>query len=310
METLLDSLRELWGIAKQPFDDWFAIDAAAVEAVESQLPGRENGPADAYRHLVWGAELTRRFGEPIARAILELHEIQGDTSALIGLEGQTPEAAAMDRHNHEPAIAIGRRARTFDDVVQDAQEFMDQSDRSGRGNNDSAMWLSPSKWSNHPKDKSGKELPRESWNWPETDWINGRVPLDPPYEYPYGSGKWRLFGIGDPGPILDPAGPVSAVNPLLRPVETWSEDDLRRVMASPAFLRPGDPSRAQAQAMVRAWFERSFGTGPIRLDATGRPVREEHATARSGASPVAVRAHTRQGGKVEVAAHCRTRPAA
>lgn len=29
------------------------------EAIYSGLPGRGDGPADAYRHLLWGAELTR-----------------------------------------------------------------------------------------------------------------------------------------------------------------------------------------------------------------------------------------------------------
>jgi len=36
---------------------------AIKESVHSQLPGRNNGPADAYRHLLLSAELTRQFGE-------------------------------------------------------------------------------------------------------------------------------------------------------------------------------------------------------------------------------------------------------
>jgi hypothetical protein len=63
-------------------------------------------------------------------------------------------------------------------------------------------------------------------------------------------------------------------------------------------------------ALVRAWFERRFGTDAPRVDATGHRVREDQATARSGGCPVPVRAHTRQAGKVEVAAHCRAAPAA
>jgi hypothetical protein len=62
--------------------------------------------------------------------------------------------------------------------------------------------------------------------------------------------------------------------------------------------------------MVKSWFERQFGTGPARVDATGRPVREDLAVAGSGGScAVPVRGHTRQGGKVEVAAHCRAKGA-
>lgn len=32
------------------------------ESVNSQMPGRENGPADAYRRILLSAELTRRYG--------------------------------------------------------------------------------------------------------------------------------------------------------------------------------------------------------------------------------------------------------
>lgn len=48
-------------------DAYFAIEPAEKEAIGSKLPGRENGPADAYRHILWAAELTPRFGEPAAR---------------------------------------------------------------------------------------------------------------------------------------------------------------------------------------------------------------------------------------------------
>jgi hypothetical protein len=64
-------LQKAWKLADEQVEDWFGIKAAANEAVESQLPGRENGPADAYRHLLWGAELARKFGEDAARRILE-----------------------------------------------------------------------------------------------------------------------------------------------------------------------------------------------------------------------------------------------
>ena len=36
--------------------------AASLEADQSPLPGENNGPADAYRHIVGAAELRRRFG--------------------------------------------------------------------------------------------------------------------------------------------------------------------------------------------------------------------------------------------------------
>ncbi len=74
--------------------------AAIREAARSNLPGRENGPADAYRHLLLSAELTRRFGENYARQLLDAHEWSGNQ------DGQTPQQEAMDRHNNELGIEL------------------------------------------------------------------------------------------------------------------------------------------------------------------------------------------------------------
>jgi hypothetical protein len=149
----------------------------------------------------------------------------------------------------------------------------------------------------------------ENSNWPEINWEAGTVEGDPGYRYPYAGEEYRHEpAIDDPLP-LGPGGAV--VNPLSRPVAGWSEDDLRRVMASPVYLQPDRPGRARAHAMVRAWFERDAVTGPARVDATGRQVRERVAVAPTGGScEVPVREHAREGGKVEVDAHCRARPAA
>lgn len=57
--------------------DKLAVSAAKLKSVESQLPGREGGPADAYRHLIWAAELTRLYGEDAARAMLDAKERYG-----------------------------------------------------------------------------------------------------------------------------------------------------------------------------------------------------------------------------------------
>lgn len=54
MPHLVAMLQTAWNVTDKLIEDWFAIKAAADEAVESQLPGHENGPADAYRHLLWG----------------------------------------------------------------------------------------------------------------------------------------------------------------------------------------------------------------------------------------------------------------
>ena len=43
-------------------------EGAMQESWWSNLPGRIDGPADAYRHILLAAELTRRFGEDYGRS--------------------------------------------------------------------------------------------------------------------------------------------------------------------------------------------------------------------------------------------------
>jgi hypothetical protein len=83
-------------------------------------------------------------------------------------------------------------------------------------------------------------------------------------------------------------------------------------MASPAYLQPGHPGRARAHAMVRDWFAEAKARQSARTDATGRrfPERATAMSSANGACEGPVRAHSRAGGKVEVEAHCRSRPAA
>jgi hypothetical protein len=160
-------------------------------------------------------------------------------------------------------------------------------------------------------EKTGKEKPPSGWNWPNIDWIGGRVPNTVPYHYPYGGEEHRHEPAIDDLLPLNPED-AAQMNPLSWPVASWSEDDLRQVMTSPAYWQPGHPGRARAHAMVREQFERAETATPARVDSSGRRVPEPRAAAASagGACEVPVQAHTRTGGKVEVEAHCRSRPVA
>ena len=107
----------------------------------------------------------------------------------------------------------------------------------------------------------------------------------------------------------------SDVSPFERPVESWSEEDVKTVMNSDAYNTPGHPQREKIQAQVRQWFEGEFGAGPQAVDATSRPLPTSELPRRSrgggsqGASgPVHVRSHSREGGQVSVDAHDRSRP--
>lgn len=184
--------------------------AAISEMVGSQLPGRERGPADAYRHILWAAELTRRFGEQRAREILGLHEQAGDLKG-----NQTQDEGAMDLHNNEIGVSVGRFARNWQDVVSAARKVISGSTPDGSGawqaNYDTtstlaphgAVWLPEQNWAKNPRAENFKprigrgppprppELPTDQTNWYSNpgrstgpDWIAGYVPDG--YSYPFG----------------------------------------------------------------------------------------------------------------------------
>ena len=145
---------------------------AINESVYSYLPGREDGPADAYRHLLLSAELTRRFGESYARALLWSHEVTGN------IQDQTQEANKMDEHNNELGIKLGLKLRqkpgggSWEDVVKGSRELV---------SNRSAKWLSEEHWRKNPKDdRTHRELKLgdPNINWP-VDW-NKAKPVPAP----------------------------------------------------------------------------------------------------------------------------------
>ncbi|MGH6898279.1 MAG: hypothetical protein ACREJ5_17305, partial [Geminicoccaceae bacterium] len=188
----------------------------------------------------------------------------------------------MDRGNNELSIALGKRARTWEEVKQGAQEIIDRSDRSGNGADGGAVWLPEPEWSNHPKDRITGELPPEGWNWPNIDWINGRVPNPVPYEYPYGGEEHRHDPAIDDELPLDPED-AAQMSPLSRPVASWSEDDLRRVMASRVYWQPGHPGRGRTRRCASG----SSGPRPSRLAGSMRPAAAFTSRARPRRRPAA-----------------------
>jgi hypothetical protein len=117
---------------------------AYEEARNSGLPGLEQGPANAYQHLLISGELWRRLGPivgPMAAAVHELgNDVRGD---------QTIEAAEMDQHNNS---LVGREwpaFGTWEDVVRWARaEILESAPRNGDGEEGRALWLDkePADW--------------------------------------------------------------------------------------------------------------------------------------------------------------------
>ncbi len=192
-----------------------ASEGAIKEALASQMPGRENGPADAYRHILLAAELTRRFGEDIARQILDYHEQTGNS------DGQTADAEAMDRRNNEIGIEIGKGSTDWGDVVSKSRkEFGDD----GR-----ATWLPPEKWGTNPKDADGNRMPNDDprLNWPPK-WPTDGKPY-PDVDYKPGDGNYR-----DMPPEGDPFTGLPWPNTIIEDIK--KKYDKASVIPSPVVL--------------------------------------------------------------------------
>jgi hypothetical protein len=130
----------------------FAID----EAKWSGLPGQDQGPADAYRHLVGVAELSRRAGPLLAAGMAERNEWES-TEAMLRtyLDGRpvapsnTPAARRMDRHNNLLAVGIGATARSTEEVVMRARAMMEHAiqTQGGSGAGNTPAWRPSRFWS-------------------------------------------------------------------------------------------------------------------------------------------------------------------
>jgi hypothetical protein len=179
--------RQSW--MEAPTMNILAMAVATTEAKASFLPGRVNGPADAYRHIVWVGEMTRRSGPNSAGSLADLHEFQGQASAarreLVG--GGDPindnAATAMDRRNNLIGVSIGERARTFDDVLRMAREVMDRSPEDGSGGMIGAVWQARDRWLANPSPDTSR------WNWPRPD--RSRVPRQHVDGYLLGGESYR-----------------------------------------------------------------------------------------------------------------------
>ena len=141
-----------------------AARVAYREAQASNLPGLVNGPADAYRHMVWVGEMTRRFGPEIAWGVAEANEVWGKVRSRSGDSSSTERKESfrnersMDRQNNRIGLEIGMQARTFDDVVRMARQRMDRSPEDGSGGEGGAVWLARDRWAITPRRRNSAPI--------------------------------------------------------------------------------------------------------------------------------------------------------
>lgn len=95
--------------AHNPVTDFTTLTDEVTEAAKmSGLPGLHNGPADAYRHSLWTAAMTRKYGSNAARMIGLANEIYGAGKSLVKT-GRIPfDETMMDLKNNETGIRLAR----------------------------------------------------------------------------------------------------------------------------------------------------------------------------------------------------------
>jgi len=138
--------------------------------VASQLPGRQDGPADAY---IAAVEAVRQgYPESVVRAWGEWRE-----------KDNPPDRATMDKHNNDLGISIGRNARSWQEVLVRAREAVSNGSTNSNDPN-TASWRPRSEWGGNPKNDATPDpnywLPTTETNWPPRWTPNGIPSPDDP----------------------------------------------------------------------------------------------------------------------------------
>jgi hypothetical protein len=154
--------KDYWNNAAYSFATDKVSNGAIFESIQSQLPGRSNGPADAYRHLLLAAEMTRKMGGKNAKHLLDLHEWTGNQ------DGQTKQSHHMDMANNKIGILIGQHAKSWEEVVILCRQAITNKSYAGQA----VTWLQTNQWDKNPIDNLGQRMsnddPRLNWppKWP------------------------------------------------------------------------------------------------------------------------------------------------
>lgn len=203
-----------------------SVRKAALDAArESRLPGWTGGPADAFRHIVASAEMTRRRSPALAWALGEANELKGNF-----FDRQSADDLEMDRHNNEIGRRIGEKARSFDDVLAGAREAISEGAAHGgsgvprHDGRATAMWHHPDLWTAEPERPADRQD-----NWP---------------------------------PVWNEGNDKDADRILARPVAEWTQDDVRTVQDARIYWRGDGPARDMAFEKVRQWYETRSGVAP------------------------------------------------
>ena len=107
-----------------PANPYTAEKMAAEEATSLYGKNTEhNGPADAYRHLLWSGMMANKYpNAPVASTIGWLHESR---LPFVGAPGQSSQEQAMDTTNNEYGRYIGQDAKDLNEIRKRAKALID-----------------------------------------------------------------------------------------------------------------------------------------------------------------------------------------
>jgi hypothetical protein len=113
----MDSFPNIFGARK------FAIESAYNTYGQEE---EHNGRGDAYRHLVFQALLTKKYGPTLAELIGKYHESPMPT--VLGGAGfiQPTSEKEMDLYNNTLGIEIGKKANTQQEILDLARQYIEQ----------------------------------------------------------------------------------------------------------------------------------------------------------------------------------------
>ena len=118
-------------------DPW-AEKLAKDESKDSGLDAVDSGAMDAYRHMLWSAELARRYGAAKATFMtygyeaLKAPEYLGPSPTDDEL-CQWSKGTMMDLHNNRLGINIGRDAKSWTEVIARVRSLIEQAIQNPNG---------------------------------------------------------------------------------------------------------------------------------------------------------------------------------
>mgnify|MGYP000468675013 CR=1 FL=1 len=81
--------------------------------------------SDAMRHLLWTAEMSRKFSPETAKNVSDWHEKEIPFGFFGGTHNQPEDQKQMDLYNNALGIKIGQKSNSYEDTVRLARETVD-----------------------------------------------------------------------------------------------------------------------------------------------------------------------------------------